>query len=567
MTMKKIKVLLFAADPLSAPPDVRVPRLMLDEDVRLIQEKVRAAEYRDELEFVTRWATRPDDLLQALLQSPPQVVHFSGHGGSDGLVLVGSDGRSPHFVDAATLARLFRAFRGNIRVVLLNACFSLPQAEAIAAVVGCAIGTRSEISDKGAILFGASFYRSVAFGMSVQDAFEQACVALALEHVDEREHPQLVVAPGVDASQLFLIEPVSREAAAPVSGGETRAAIAAPTQESSAPLKLLPATSKRGMSRSRKAAGGLVAGGTVLLAILNPPDWPPMTCEAPADSVTGPVVQGIMDGRPQPIMTEGATPGVPSELREATALYRSGNYAAAVPLFQTASNAGNLEARGYLGLAYLHGHGVRRDTARGLDLLRKAAYSREVHAMNALGVVYRDGDGTDRNPHSARKWLGIAADSAGYAEAMHNLGIFNRDNHNYDSAAVWFDKAAKAGWQDARVDLGELRERGLGGSKSLREAVRMYHAAAVAGSARGMMAMGRICQNGTGVGQNYKRAKEWYLHAVAAGSVEAMNSIGILYQNGWGVKRDKDEAIRWFRKARDAGSTIAAANLASVGAK
>jgi hypothetical protein len=205
--MSKVKVLFFAADPLSATRDGHIPRLRLDEDVRQIREKVRAAEHRDALDFDFRLAARPDDLLQALNETRPQVVHFSGHGGNEGLVLVGSNGRGPHFVDAAALAQLFQVFKDDIRVVVLNACFSLPQATAIAGAVGCAIGTRGEISDRAAITFGASFYRSIAFGQSVQAAYDQARAALALGQSTDRECPQLVVRPGVDPRRLVLVTP------------------------------------------------------------------------------------------------------------------------------------------------------------------------------------------------------------------------------------------------------------------------------------------------------------------------------------------------------------------------
>lgn len=219
--MRKAKVLFFAADPLSAQPDGRAARLLLDEDVRQIREKVRAAEHRDALEFDLRLAARPDDLLQALNETRPQVVHFSGHGESEGLVLAGANGRGPHVVDAAALGQLFEVFRGDIRVVVLNACFSLPQAQAIAASVGCAIGTRSAISDEAAITFGAAFYRAIAFGHSVKMAYDQARTALALEHFDDRECPELVARPDVDPARLVLIplpgiEAVERAAAAAV---------------------------------------------------------------------------------------------------------------------------------------------------------------------------------------------------------------------------------------------------------------------------------------------------------------------------------------------------------------
>ena len=205
--MSKVKILFFAADPLSAPPVGTDARLLLDVEVREIRHKVRTARYRNDLDFDTHWATRTDDLLLALNETSPQVVHFSGHGGSSGLVLVGSDASSGHCVDAEQLARLFEVFRGGIRLVVLNACFSTPQAEAIAAVVGCAIGTRTEISDAAAITFSGSFYRAIAFGHSVQAAYDQARAALALEHFEDRECPQLVTRRGVNPTKIVLAHP------------------------------------------------------------------------------------------------------------------------------------------------------------------------------------------------------------------------------------------------------------------------------------------------------------------------------------------------------------------------
>jgi hypothetical protein len=203
--MSKVKVLFFAADPLSLPPDGGEPRLRLDEDVREIRQKVRAAEHRDALDFDYRLAARPEDLLQGLNEAHPHVVHFSGHAGSPGLMLMDPEGLLPHFVDAAALSQLFRACRGNVRLVVLNACFSLPQAEAIAEVVGCTIGTAGAISDAAAITFGARFYGAIAFGLSVKVAFDQACAELALSHPAERNCPRLAARRGVDPARIVLV--------------------------------------------------------------------------------------------------------------------------------------------------------------------------------------------------------------------------------------------------------------------------------------------------------------------------------------------------------------------------
>lgn len=231
--MRKVKILFFAADPFSAPPDGHAARLLLDEDIRQIRAKVRASEHRDVLEFDYRLAARPDDLLQALNEVQPDVVHFSGHGRSDGLVLMDPEGRRPHGVGSEALRQLFQACRGNIQVVVLNACSSLPQAEAIAGAVGCAIGLRGEISDAAAITFGASFYRAIGFGESVRAAYDQARAALALVHFEERECPQLVFRPDVDPARLILVpsgivEEDAREAGSAVRAKEAGARGAVP---------------------------------------------------------------------------------------------------------------------------------------------------------------------------------------------------------------------------------------------------------------------------------------------------------------------------------------------------
>ena len=133
--MKPVKILFFAANPLGTK------HLQLDEEVRQITNKIRASEYRDSLDLVAKWAVRPDDLLQALLEEMPHVVHFSGHGtNTETLLLVDEDGR-PKPVSNEALVQLFLSLKDNIRVVVLNACSTKPQAQAIASVVDCVIGS------------------------------------------------------------------------------------------------------------------------------------------------------------------------------------------------------------------------------------------------------------------------------------------------------------------------------------------------------------------------------------------------------------------------------------------
>jgi hypothetical protein len=183
--------------------------LALDEEIREITAKIRSAEYRDTLELVSAWAVRPDDLQQLLLQHRPYVVHFSGHGSqAEQLILKDVDGTSRPLSKEA-LVDLFDVLKDNIRVVVLNACHSKPQAEAISQVIDCAIGmNNAAIGDNAAIVFAAAFYRALGFGRDVQTAFKLGKNALKLEDIPEEKTPELHYRQNaIDPAKVVLVDP------------------------------------------------------------------------------------------------------------------------------------------------------------------------------------------------------------------------------------------------------------------------------------------------------------------------------------------------------------------------
>ncbi|MCW3097184.1 MAG: hypothetical protein JWL77_2802 [Chthonomonadaceae bacterium] len=195
----KIKVLFVSANPTGTV------QLALDEEIREITIKIRASEHRDSVELISRWAVRPDDLLQALNEHKPHIVHFSGHGSPTEEIILLDNNREPKPVSKAALESLFHTLKDNVQVVMFNACFSKPQADAITQTIDCAIGMNKAIGDHAAIVFAASFYRAIGFGRSVQEAFEQGKTALLLEGIQEDQTPELLVKTGVDAARVILI--------------------------------------------------------------------------------------------------------------------------------------------------------------------------------------------------------------------------------------------------------------------------------------------------------------------------------------------------------------------------
>ncbi len=148
---------------------------------------------------------RPDDLLQALNEHKPHVVHFSGHGIKSGEILLMDNNRKVKPVSIAALKMLFTTLKDNIRVVVLNVCYSQEQAEAIRGVIDCTIGMNTAIGDQAAITFAASFYRAIGFGRSIQESFDQGRAALLLEGIHEENSPEMLARRGVDPNSVILI--------------------------------------------------------------------------------------------------------------------------------------------------------------------------------------------------------------------------------------------------------------------------------------------------------------------------------------------------------------------------
>lgn len=102
---------------------------------------------------------------------------------------------------------MFAVFQGDLKCVVLNACYSAEQAEAIAATIDCVVGMSSAIEDQSAIGFSKAFYQALAYGRSVQEAFDLGCVEIGIEGLPDEQVPQLLVRSGADASSVRFVAP------------------------------------------------------------------------------------------------------------------------------------------------------------------------------------------------------------------------------------------------------------------------------------------------------------------------------------------------------------------------
>ena len=82
---------------------------------------------------------------------------------------------------AKAISDLFRLFAENIGCVLLNACYSEEQANAIVNHFDYEIGMNQEIREDAAIAFSKGFYRALGYQCSVEQAYEFGRNAIQLE--------------------------------------------------------------------------------------------------------------------------------------------------------------------------------------------------------------------------------------------------------------------------------------------------------------------------------------------------------------------------------------------------
>jgi hypothetical protein len=185
--MKKVSILFLAADPTDAS------RLRLGEELREIQEKLKLAMHRDHFKLeAPQLSVRPSDITQALLDTQPYIVHFSGHGTFTGALCFENPEGETHPIEPDALAALFEQFSSQVNCVVLNACYSEIQAKAISEHIKYVIGMNQAIGDKAAIAFAIGFYQALGGGRSIEGAYELGCIQIQLQNIPEHLTPVLI---------------------------------------------------------------------------------------------------------------------------------------------------------------------------------------------------------------------------------------------------------------------------------------------------------------------------------------------------------------------------------------
>ena len=174
-----IKILFLASDPTDAT------RLRLGQELREIREKLQLSKRRDSFVLESRESVRPGDITQAIFDVEPQIIHFSGHGLQTGELCFEDVLGKVQVVKPEALATLFKLVADRVSCVILNACHSETQANAIAEHIPFVIGMSQSIGDKAAITFALGFYKALGAERSFIKAYKFACAEIQLYGIQE----------------------------------------------------------------------------------------------------------------------------------------------------------------------------------------------------------------------------------------------------------------------------------------------------------------------------------------------------------------------------------------------
>lgn len=159
----------------------------LDEKIGDIEEGILLPRNRDKFDLKCLSALRYKDLRKTLLDYRPHIVHFIGHGDSDGIKIEVESGKVEH-VSTESLDELFKLCADFVQCVILSSCYTNVQADVIVEHIDFVIGIRDKIPDAAVKAFSIAFYDNLLAGLPMEKAFQFGLVDAKCEYPDLPNH-------------------------------------------------------------------------------------------------------------------------------------------------------------------------------------------------------------------------------------------------------------------------------------------------------------------------------------------------------------------------------------------
>jgi hypothetical protein len=205
-------LLILAANPLGTP------HLRWDQELRAIDGELERSSQRDQFQIKSALAVQWSDWRYQLVKHRPEIVHFVGHGhGQPGLVME-REGGGVQEIPGDRLADLFNSIP-EVRCVVMNACKTDRQGEAVALHIPYVVSTRQSVGGVSAREFSAAFYGCVFAGCDYAQSF-QIGKGSVLDNVnrfryflrpDPQKRPKTITTPQKSEPELLSPDQIEKQ--------------------------------------------------------------------------------------------------------------------------------------------------------------------------------------------------------------------------------------------------------------------------------------------------------------------------------------------------------------------
>ncbi len=242
----------------------------------------------------------------------------------------------------------------------------------------------------------------------------------------------------------------------------------------------------------------------------------------------------------------------------------------AASLFKKAAARNHVMAQLALGRLYRDGLGVEKDIGEAVKWFRKAVENKSPEAVYELAML-NPARGQSLNSKEGLANIRKAAE-LGYARAQYELGAAYMTGKYLEKdekkGFQWLLKAAENNYVAAQHDVAYAYDKGLGVEKDAAKAREWYTRAAKAGYAMSQYALAQILAKDEKLTDRAEQAFQWTKKAATQGYAPAQYALGTMYAEGNGVGQDYGQAMYWYKKGiaqGDGDSMYGLANLYANG--
>ncbi len=146
----------------------------------------RTSQYLFEKEFYVTTSK----VFESIRRHKPRIVHFSGHGNDDCLIIHKEFGEDSDYIQNKDFVTLISKTE-SVKGVVLNCCCSKNLAEMLFVIkhIEFVVGTKKNIEDPSGISFSKGFYRYLTLERKTfQEAFDEAILTIIAEKKSDRDN-------------------------------------------------------------------------------------------------------------------------------------------------------------------------------------------------------------------------------------------------------------------------------------------------------------------------------------------------------------------------------------------